>query len=178
MLTWNVGVERHDAQRVLLDRIVKKPGARQVAFAGERLAHALARIVVVGDDEDRHYERCQDRPQMLVFGGRAVVDEIAGDDGHIGSRCQSVELDDCLRQAGSGVDAAPIGSGAKRGGLLWRVEQLPRRQDMRIRNLSDEHHRPFLIKTKFTPFARAAAPAQTGRSPSIVTRCITRRWPW
>ena len=69
MRTWNVGVERHDAQRVLLDRIVKKPGARQVAFAGERLAHALARILVAGDDEDRHYKRCQDRPQMLVFGG-------------------------------------------------------------------------------------------------------------
>src|SRR6516162_3974589 len=57
MLTWNVGVERHDAQRVLLDRIVKKPGALQVSLAAERLAHALARIVVAGDDEERHYER-------------------------------------------------------------------------------------------------------------------------
>jgi len=62
MLTWNVGVERHDAQRVLLDRIVEEPGARQIAFAAERLAHALARIVVAGDDEERHYERRQQHP--------------------------------------------------------------------------------------------------------------------
>jgi hypothetical protein len=27
MLTWNVGVERHDAQGVFLDRVVEEPGA-------------------------------------------------------------------------------------------------------------------------------------------------------
>ena len=27
MLTWNMGVERHDSQRVFLDCIVEKPGA-------------------------------------------------------------------------------------------------------------------------------------------------------
>jgi hypothetical protein len=85
---------------------------------------------------------------MLVFGGRAVLNEIPGDDGHIGSRRQSVKLNDRARQAGSRVDAAPIGSGTWRGGLLWRVKQLPRRQDMRIGNLSDEHNEPFLVKTK------------------------------
>jgi hypothetical protein len=115
---------------------VEEPGARQVAFAAERLAHALARIVVAGDDEERHYKRRQQHPKMLVFGGRAVLNEIPGDDGHIGLRRQSVELNDRARQAGSRVEAAPIGSGAWRGGLLWRVEQLPRRQDMRIGNLA------------------------------------------
>ena len=72
---------------------------------------------------------------MVVFGGRAMLDEIAGDDGHIGSRRQSVELNDGARQNGSGVDAVPIGSGTWRGGLLRRVEQLARRQDMRTGNL-------------------------------------------
>jgi hypothetical protein len=74
---------------------------------------------------------------MLVFGGRAVLNEIPGDDGHIGSRRQSVKLNDRARQAGSRVDAAPIGSGTWRGGLLWRVKQLPRRQDM----AADRHFR-------------------------------------
>ena len=105
-------------------------------------------------DEDRHCERRQERPQMLVFGGRAVINEIAGDDGHIGSRRQSIELDDRARQAGRGVDAAPIGSGAGRGGLLWRVEQLPRCQDMRIGNLGDEHDETFPVKTKLVQQAR------------------------
>ena len=68
---------------------MEEPGARQVAVAAERLAHALARIVVAGDNEDQHRERRQERPQMFVFGGRAVINEIAGDDGHIGSRRQS-----------------------------------------------------------------------------------------
>ena len=87
---------------------------------------------------------------MLVFGGRALLDKIAGDNGHIGSRRQCVELNDRARQAGSGVDAAPIGSNAWRGGLLRRVEQLPRRQDMRIGNLGDDHHEPFPVKTQFS----------------------------
>jgi len=56
------------------------------------------------------------------------------------------------------------------------LEQLPRRQDMRIRNLGDKHHEPFPVKTKFAAVARGVA--QTGRSPSMVTRCMTRRWPW
>jgi hypothetical protein len=66
-----------------------------------------------GNDEDRHRKWCQQRSQMLVIGGFAVIDEIAGDDRDIGQRIEPVDLSDRTRQEFGGIEPA--------------VEQLARR---------------------------------------------------
>ena len=43
---------------------------------------------------------------MLVFGGLAVIDEVAGDDRDIGQRVEPVDLGDRVRQELGGVDPA------------------------------------------------------------------------
>jgi hypothetical protein len=62
---------------------------------------------------------------MLVFGGVAVIDQVAGDDRDIGPRVEPVDLGDRARRESGGIDPA--------------VEQLARCQDVRIGQLDDDH---------------------------------------
>src|SRR5579875_51386 len=122
------GVERDNAQRPLLDRIVQKALARQIAVGGKGLAQRLAGVVVAGDDEDRHPERRQQRAQMGIFLGRPGVDEIAGHDGQVRSRIKAGERRHRALQAQGGIDGA--------------VGEFPGTPDMGIGDLGDEHHAP------------------------------------
>ena len=63
----DVRIERDQPHRVILDRILQKAVARQIAVAAERGAQQVAAVVIAGDDEDRHRERRQQPAQMLVF---------------------------------------------------------------------------------------------------------------
>jgi hypothetical protein len=62
---------------------------------------------------------------MLVFGGVAVIDEVAGDDRDIGRRVEPVDLGDRARQEFGGINPA--------------VEQFARCQDVRVGQLDDDH---------------------------------------
>ena len=64
MLAGDVGVERDDAQRIILDGVVQKPCFRQIAGIGERSAQLFARIVVAEDQIGRHCQRREQRAQM------------------------------------------------------------------------------------------------------------------
>jgi hypothetical protein len=49
--------------------MLEKPVSRQITVCGEGSAQRLAGVVIARNDEDRHRKWCQQRSQMLVFGG-------------------------------------------------------------------------------------------------------------
>jgi len=51
---WDQGVQRDYSQRVVFDHIVQEILTRKVAVRNKRLAHRFARVVIAGNDEDRH----------------------------------------------------------------------------------------------------------------------------
>src|SRR6267142_5310832 len=87
-----------EPDRVVLNRKLEKPVSRQITVSGERGAQRLAGVVIAGNDEDRHRKWCEQRAEMLVFAGIAVIDEVARDDRDIGQRVEAVDLGDRARQ--------------------------------------------------------------------------------
>ena len=118
-------VEGDEPDRVVLDRKLEKPVSRQITVSGKRGAQRLAGVVIAGNDENRHRERRKQSAQMLVFGGVAMIDEVAGHHRDIGQRVKPVDLSDRARQEFGGIDPA--------------IEQLARRDDMRIGQLDNDH---------------------------------------
>ena len=92
-----------------------KPVSRQITVCGEGSAQRLAGVVIAGNDEDRHRKWRQQRSQMLVFGGFAVIDEVAGDDRDIGQRVEPVDFGDRT----PGIRRYRTGGRAARPALGW-----------------------------------------------------------
>ena len=109
-----------------------------------RLLRALAAVGVVHETDDRRYMltslgatlRTDDHGSMRAWA-------VAGDDRDIGQRVEPVDLGDRTRQKFGGIEPA--------------VEQLARRQDVRIRQLDDDHWLlPFFPSASFYADKRKA----------------------
>ena len=66
----------------------RKPLARQVGVVGEDLAQRIARIVVAGNQVDRHRQRRQQTAQQGVFLGLAAIHQVAGGEHDVGPRIE------------------------------------------------------------------------------------------
>ena len=125
-LAGDYGVERHQPERMVLDRIVEKPARRQIPIAGKGAAHCFALVVIAGDEVDRTGQRRQQLAQQLVFLRSAEIGEVAGGDHDIGRGIERGHGGDGLRQAGRRIDDA--------------VGDLAARLDVEVADLGDEHH--------------------------------------
>src|SRR5438105_14073820 len=102
---------------------------------------------------------------MLVFGGVAMIDEVAGHHRDIGQRVKPVDLSDRARQEFSGIDPA--------------IEQLARRDDMRIGQLDNDHWLLRLLPLSPILCRQNAKRYVELPSPRIrALRCGSRVYPW
>src|SRR5439155_22506872 len=76
-------------------------------------------------DDNRQGAGGKQSAEMVVFCGVAMIDEVAGYHRDIGQRVKPVDLSDRARQEFGGIDPA--------------IEQLARRDDMRIGQLDNDH---------------------------------------
>jgi hypothetical protein len=129
------GVERDQAHRQSLDRILQEAGWRQVGVIGEDLAQHVARVMVAGDQMDRHGERRQQPSQMGVFLRLAAIHQIAGGEHDVGLRIERIHMRHRALEEARRVYTA--------------VEQLALRLHMHVGNLGDQHgpypRKPFTI---------------------------------
>ena len=99
-------IERDQAHRPVLDRVLQEAGSRQIGVIGEDLAHRIARIVVAGNQMDRHGERRQQPLETGVFLGLAAIHQIAGGEHDVGPRIERIHVRHRPLEETRGVDAA------------------------------------------------------------------------
>jgi len=100
-------VERDEAQRLVLDRVVQEFAIhRQVAVTAEHQPQVLAPVVVAGDEVHRHRKRLQDIAQQLVFLDQPAVGEVARGDHHVGL-ARWAAIDDTAARSIASVSTTP-----------------------------------------------------------------------
>ena len=118
-------IECDQANRQSIDRVVQEAVTRQIGMIGEDRAQGIARIVVAGNEMDRHGQRRQQLPEKCVFLDRAAIDQVAGGEHDVGPGIERVHVRHCPFEEARRVDAL--------------VEQLARRLDVHVGDLGDQH---------------------------------------
>jgi hypothetical protein len=144
------GVERDDAQWPVLYDELQKAVRRQIAVAGEGGAQGLARVVIAGDHQHRHVQGREQHPEMVVFLGLSVIDEVAGDDHEVGQWIESIQRPDGAVEKAIGVDD------------LADLQPWPR--DVGIADLGDEHGDPLPAASNLE---RGRPGRSAGRRPAV-----------
>ena len=116
-------VERDQAHRQVLDRVLQEAALGQVGVIGEGLAHGVARIVVAGDEIDRHRQGREQPAQQRVFLGLAAVDQVARGEDDVGLRVERHDMRHRALEEARRVDAL--------------VQKLARRLDVHVGDLRD-----------------------------------------
>ncbi len=119
-------VEADDAHRAMVaDGEMQRPLGRQIAMIVEGGAEGFARVVIAGNEQQRRLDPRQHLPRRCVFLGRALVDDVAGDQHEVGAHIEPGELVQRGLEHGVGIDQVLI--------------EPPARPQMRIGEMSDEH---------------------------------------
>ena len=119
------GVERDQAQRQILDDVLEKSVARQVAVLGKGRPERIARIVVARDQIVGHAQRPEHALEVRVFLGLAAIDQIAGHQRDVGAGIERVDVRDGPLEEALRVDTA--------------VKQLARLLDVHVGDLGNQH---------------------------------------
>jgi len=141
-------IERHDAHRpVRADGIMHRAGVRQIIVVPESAPESVAIVVIAGDDQRRDLEPAQQRPQLGVFGRRALVDQVAAQQHEIGPRIERVKLGDRGSELRVGA-----------GDILVKQAVGPH---MRVGELGDQHSavRPAVLLEPVAALRRQAVDA-------------------
>ncbi len=104
VLSFDQRIERDQAHRVILDRVVQEAGLRKVPVIGKRLDQCLATVVVSGDQVEGCIQSSEPLAQHRVGLGLPVVRKVARHQHHVDRCGEAVQPGDGGLELRAGVD--------------------------------------------------------------------------